>query len=234
MFKSCCCAEEQPQTKLGAAGDVSVNAPPEGLATIPVFDDTTKNGDTWDSRYGSVQRASSLPAPAEWTVTLDKPQKTILGVELDLADEEKGFVCAIRPGVIKTYNNSVEDSAQIKPNDWIVKVNGKGGDLNIYEQLKGTGKIELKLVRTSSFGINVSQKEIAPWSLCTKVPEHSITLLIVEMPSLLQDFNKANPDKFVRLRDRILTVNGITGKPQEMLKELGIARNLDITILSQP
>lgn len=176
-----------------------------------------------------------LPAPFEWTVTIDKTDGKSLGLGLEVADEKNAMVAKIFPGLVQEYNASAQGNEQIRSRDWIMKVNGTtGGSVeSMVSKLRESGKVDLMLMRTPSWTVTVNQEGK---DLCDnlKHAEDGVCLIIMDLPEGLIAWNTANPKKIIKRLDRILEVNGTSGKATDMLEMLKVSSNSNMVVMSAP
>lgn len=167
----------------------------------------------------------------EFVVTVDKPTGGITGLELDPLDKKTMQVCNVRAGVIRSYNTTASPELQVKAGDVIVAVNGCRGDSReMIKRFQEDITIELCLMRPKPWRVSIKQK---PGELLTslKCAASGISLLLVEVPSLLVDWNSGNPGKALREDDRIVSVNGIERDVRKMLEQVDRMTDLEMLLI---
>jgi hypothetical protein len=175
--------------------------------------------------------ASSVAGPEEFLVCVDKPTGGITGLELDPLDKKTMQVCNVRAGVIRSYNSTAAPDAQVKAGDVIVAVNGFRGDSReMIKRFQEDVTIELVLMRPKPWRVNIKQKAGELLS-SLKCAASGISLLLVEVPSMLDQHNASNPSRALRQDDRIVNVNGVERDVRKMLEQVDRSTELDMLII---
>lgn len=180
---------------------------------------------------GGGESAGSTGVKGEYTICVDKPIGGITGLELDPLDKKTMQVCNVRAGVIRSYNTTAPPELQVKEGDIIVAVNGVRGDASqMITRFKEDMTIELALFRPRPWRISIKQK---PGDLLSslKCAASGISLLLVDVPRTIKDFNACNARSALREDDRIIAVNGINNDVRKMLLEVDRASNLDLVLI---
>mmetsp|Transcript_64551 Transcript_64551/g.185647 ORF Transcript_64551/g.185647 Transcript_64551/m.185647 type:complete len:224 (-) Transcript_64551:71-742(-) len=217
-FWSCCCAE-------------GVN---EGKAS---FVSLTPAQDPFSEGCRQVHRTMSPsdqePLQQVFRVNLDKGSNEIpLGLHLDLSDGKVLHVCSIRPGnnPVTRHNSVVAKENQILPGDYIKAVNGISNSATaLAEAVMQRTTLQLVVQRPYCFSMRIDRAH-EPMGLDLNYSEKGTSLVITDIgPGAVR-----RRAKHVLVGDRILTVNGLAGTPEQLLMyiknanavELGMSRCL--------
>jgi hypothetical protein len=179
----------------------------------------------------SASGAASGIGPEEFLVSVDKPTGGITGLELDPLDKKTMQVCNVRAGVIRSYNNTAAPDLQVKAGDVIVGVNGCRGDSReMIKRFQEDVTIDLVLMRPKPWRVNLKQKS-GELLASLKCAASGISLLLVEVPQALEEWNATNPSKALRQDDRIVNVNGIERDVRKMLEQVDRSSELEMLVI---
>jgi len=155
----------------------------------------------------------------EISLEKDKKDKTKLGFEFDKTASDILFVtCVCDHGPVKAYNDTVAADKQMKTGQYIVAVNGiKDVAQKMADELAKADKLELLMVRPHCFTIAIAKKGALGLKLAQAAASNVITD-IEQGP--VNEWNKAYPDKVVKVGDRIVAVNENRAKGADQMQLL--------------
>jgi len=163
------------------------------------------------------------PAP-EFTISFDKdPKAKALGLDVDDSDGKYLYVTNVKAGPFKTYNEQAKPDKQLRPGDFIVRVNDKQGDAKqMLEELKTKASFEIIARRSEEICIAVDKKDTkaALGLVFPKKPAGNALLITKVNEGPFKEWNDANKDQSVCDYDRIVSVAGCQGKAADLLKKL--------------
>ncbi|CAL1143548.1 unnamed protein product [Cladocopium goreaui] len=146
--------------------------------------------------------------------------KPDLGVEK--SDADYLMIKKMTPGVA-AWNELNPASHHIGVFDRIVEVNGQAGlgkDMGRALETPSTGDVTLVLQRPSTRVLTLKR----PGKLgiiANYMPNYSLKPWIDTVAEgLVADWNKANPDSCIREHDRIMSVNGVSHPPEEVVLQM--------------
>jgi len=184
--------------------------------------------------------------PGEFNIKIDNQKKKALGIELDSMDPEKLYVTGVKKNsVVDIYNESQLDN-KLEPGLFITGVEGpevgSGGCLGIGSSKSSSPatpsgamekiltknpnqvdmvcrraiqfRIAVTLTQDQRLGINVPQKPMG----------NSLIITSVQANCPVSDWNANNPDQTVEPWDRIIAVNGQSGKVADLQKHIKTAQ----------
>jgi hypothetical protein len=184
--------------------------------------------------YGAGRPAAASENVLDFQVTLQKTPGLILGLELDLLDGVHALVCGVKPGIVANYNSTAPPARAVNLLDWIVEVNGITGNAqDMHNRLKLDKTIELRVLRTETFTVQITQDRSRTFSAVLKCATVGNALLIIdESYSPLKAWSDEHPSKAVRTNDRIVEVNGMRGNTGDMMQQIQNVGDLTLVILS--
>jgi hypothetical protein len=167
----------------------------------------------------------------EWLVTVTKGQGESVGMALDLLDSMRPQVQSVDPGgPIGRWNESAPPAEVVKPGDFIIAVNGmRGSTQAMIQNLKEATSLQILVNRPLKFDVAV--KKAGTLGVDLDYTLSSISLLINAVhPGPVDDWNEAHPEREVCAKDRITSVNGISGPAKELLQEISNSTELKLGI----
>jgi len=162
-------------------------------------------------------------AVRDYEVRVDNPKKTkTLGVELDTNDSRACFVTGIKANsLVDKHNKSADESQQISSGAYIVGFNGVSDSAtNIQKAMvKAAPSADFTIRPMENFRIAVdkSQSDIVGIDVPKKPVGHSVLITQVKEGGIIAKWNDDNPTQKIEVMDRILEVNGKTGKGQDIV-----------------
>lgn len=145
-----------------------------------------------------------------WSVTLQREDSEVWGMELDLLDPALLQVCRLVPdGLVDRYNETVSEEKQIQAGDFILQVNRSTGEASAMADQLGGSKVRLTLQRPLWHRVPLTGlgKEQELRSVLTSLPQ-SVSLYATKSISGVPG---------IRRHDRIMAVDGSTGNLQNAL-----------------
>jgi hypothetical protein len=167
-------------------------------------------------------------------VTIDPdPEVQQLGLELDMMDRTYARVIELNEGPVQAHNRKAAYCHRLHVNDYICSVNGCKGPKEFPYKFKKEKQLNLHIRRPVKFVINVQKKDGALGLDLYYEDNESPALLVTKVgEGPVSDWNADNPGKWVGRFDRIISVNGRSGKSVELLEMLKDAKeDLELTIL---
>lgn len=173
------------------------------------------------------------PGP-EFTVTMQKTEGSVLGLDVDLLDGETLHVSSIKAGMLDNHNKTAPDDCKVLPGVFIIGVNGVQGNAQLMvTRLKEDRTITLTLRRPSEFSI-VATKKGGTLGMDLNYAPTGISLLVLKVnDGPVAEWNKANPDMQVKKFDRISAVNGVAGTSKELYEKMKSSDVLHL-VISRP
>jgi len=148
-------------------------------------------------------------------------------------------VIGVEDGRISTYNASVPVRERIAPNDMIVAVNEARELESMLRQLSQRDvSVTLLVARPTKFPVKVGRGEGQSFGLKLALQKTVGTCLYVEQleaQGAVQAHNDgAAFDNRVQVKDLIQSVNGVSGSPDQMVKELQASTVVSLEVLRVP
>lgn len=158
-----------------------------------------------------------------------RAQGARLGLELDLSEGATAFIVQVGPGVVADYNSRNNGpSGTVEPGDVIMGVNGCSGNVDeMIQHLQSDEELALDMLRPQYVKVSIPEGDTC-LGLDVLFAPRGVTLLVDKIaPGMVENFNRSNKesgiDSEVRVKDRIVSVNGIVvGKegPSSLLEVL--------------
>jgi len=170
-----------------------------------------------------------------------------LGLDIDIVDSVSAVVVGIRPGLVQRWNSGHPDAA-LEEGDRIVEINGTFGNAAmIADHLKRDTEWQLLVQRPVEVVVASSQLwrlassreggcSCRPHGLHVGFAEHGTSLMIDKIhEGLMMRWNQANPEQAVKVKDRIIEVNGKRGQASDLVDTLcSSAESLRLVIRRYP
>lgn len=159
-----------------------------------------------------------------------------LGLELTVLDDNSCFVMEVTNGLVQEWNDRVHTDRQIRVGDRILEVNEDSGcAASILRRLKEDAILHVLVKRREEVSVSVTPG-IPGSSLGRDVLCHNGEGLRIQniKSNAFRDWNAQHPDCphwQVAVNDVIVEVNGLSGSPQGMLKELTRAEKLNLQVV---
>mmetsp|Transcript_59281 Transcript_59281/g.117473 ORF Transcript_59281/g.117473 Transcript_59281/m.117473 type:complete len:334 (-) Transcript_59281:39-1040(-) len=185
----------------------------------------------------------------EFKVTIDNPKKKALGLEVDNLDPAKLFVFNVKKSSVMDRYNEEQPENKIEAGCFITGVTvaddskGDGKDSSsrgsqaMEKVLKKNPKqVSLVCKRANMFCVPLSLPEKGGIGVQTPTSPLGNSLLITEVKGngAVEVWNDANPDQIIETWDRIVAIDGKSGKAAELTKLAKAAQksaNVVITIV---
>jgi len=203
----------------------------DGNATGSVLMLKAKSGDEYPAEQGS-----------EFTVSIDNPKKKALGLEVDNTDPAKLFVIGIKKGTAMERYNQEQAEKKVETGCFIVRVTsadaGSASESQAMEKIlkKNPKQVDLVCRRAKRFRIPVTLPEKG--DIGVEVPKrplgNSLLVTKVKANGAVEAWNADNQDQTVEPWDRIVAVNGKSGKVAELQKPIKAAKksaNMVLTVV---
>jgi len=201
----------------------------DGNPTGAVLMLQAKSGDAYPTEQGS-----------EFTVSIDNTKKKALGLEFDNADPTKLFVIGVKKGTVMDRYNAEQTKNKVEGGCFIVGVTaadaGSASDSQAMEKIlkKNPKQVVLVCRRAKMFRIPVTLPEKG--DIGVQVPQrplgNSLVVTKVKANGAVEAWNTENPDQKVEPWDRIVAVNGKSGKVAELQKLIKTAKKSANIVLS--
>mmetsp|Transcript_127878 Transcript_127878/g.319229 ORF Transcript_127878/g.319229 Transcript_127878/m.319229 type:complete len:235 (+) Transcript_127878:103-807(+) len=231
MLWWCCGTEDSP----GKSTFLSLNSAQEDphsettlyhQPVLPQFDEmdegTTKN-----------TKKHQLASPAFWVDLERGNADSALGLHLDLCDGKVLHVCGLRQGVpspVVAYNASVPEDKRLLPGDYIKAVNGiSSTSVALAEELKRHPALQLLVQRPYCFVKRIERK-LEPMGLDLNYSDRGASLVIMEIGT--GAVKRLAPE--IRVGDRIVSVNGMSGSPLHLLDMIKDTQTLELGVSRCP
>jgi len=154
------------------------------------------------------------------------------GMDIECVGEAL-IIARLRPGAVQEWNDSQEKHCAVRVGDRIVRVNDADGDHEaLVEELTTRRRLRMVLQRGTEFQVEL-HKGGRPLGICVISGNGKLDMLKISAlrEGVVEDWSAENPDKRIRPDDCITGVNGFSNDPERMLKELGDAEDLVLTML---
>jgi len=201
----------------------------DGKATGGTLVLKAKSGDTYPPEQGS-----------EFTASIENPKKKALGLELDNTDPAKLFVTGIKKGTGMERYNQEQPENQVAAGCFIMSVTsadaGSANDTKAMEKIlkKNPKQIDLVCRRAKRFSIPVTVPEKGEMGV--EVPKkllgNSLLVVKIKAKGAVEAWNTENPDQIVEPWDRIVAVDGKSGKAADLMKLLKAANKKPNAVLT--
>lgn len=201
-----------------------------GNAHRPFYEAKMREGDPLQDR--GLVRKEEL-GQGEFLVSVTKDT---VGTGLEV-ESIRGMllVSRVKKGPVSAWNERHADNPEVhvKPGDRIVKVNGKQGDDEmLIAEVRGSSSLTMLVRRAHQFNVTVEKngKELG-----MAVVGGNVNLDMLKISALregvIDRWNKSNPDLEVRIEDRIVVVNGVSGDPNDMIETMQQNQRLEMTLI---
>jgi len=180
-----------------------------------------------------VSSAPVQPEPIEFTIEIMKDvNKHGAGLEIQALDDML-IILKLGDGPIREWNASHDTSLTVSPGDRIVAVNDVNTDVEaLLAAIKSLTSLKIRVRRPAYFRIHIDKagKGLGAALLVNTDPLGMLTIHQLR-DGALKDWNAENPNQQLRSGDRILWVNGVTGKPNSMIAKVKKEAQLDMVLL---
>lgn len=157
------------------------------------------------------------------------------GLDVDLVDGVHALIVAVRPGAFQKWNRQNPGNT-IQPNDRIVEVNGKRGNVGeIVGELRERNMWNVRIQRPFEFECCISRQKTTSLGLDLRYAPGGTSLAICEIgPGPVQSWNSHPANAYCRffLHDRIVELNGVRGLAQHLLAASEGQETLRMKVLS--
>lgn len=184
------------------------------------------------------QVEDTRPWTGSFQVEFDTGDLPTLGLELNVAESNDLIVDGVVPDKLAhKYNQSAEEGNQILTGDRVAAVNGWAAPPSaLLKKFQESERVTLtmqhaKVVRIFvekrglKFGLKVNHDK-KPWCKFLHVVDVN--------EGAIMEYNRTCGDRGIRRGDRIIEVNNIRGKPETLLRELGMRDQIDLVIIPSP
>jgi len=132
------------------------------------------------------------------------------------------MITRISDGPIRRYNDMVTIDQEVAPWDFVVDISGIDED----------NKLTVTLRRPIGFMVSVDKSAFGSLGLDLDFHDNGASLVIMEVePGPIEEWNKKNPDREVKVDDRIIAINGARGTAEELLEICKQNSKLDMVII---
>lgn len=180
-------------------------------------------------------QGNEVQRPQELHFTIQRAGDVGIGLNVD-AHKAAAFVDDIGDGGVKDWNESHPD-AQLMLNDHIVAVNGVREDVVlILDELRSNHTWKLVVHRPTRLDLDLDLATSASLGVSLKYSPHGRTLLITDVceTGAVSCWNQRHQGKTVKIGDRILEINGMGGKAEDMLQNVPLVASLHVVVLCYP
>jgi len=179
---------------------------------------------------------------SEYTVSIDNAKKKTLGLEADSTDPAKLYVIGVKKGTIMDRYNEEQIENKVAAGCFIVGVTGadigSASDSQAMEKIlkQNPKQVDLVCRRAKTFRIPVTLPEQGGMGLEVMKKAVGNSLLVKEIHSdgAVGAWNADNPQQTVEPWDRVVAVNGKSGKAADLkkhIKEVKTAADAVLTIV---
>lgn len=147
------------------------------------------------------------------------------------------IVSDIREGVISQYNRCNEPDHQFRKHDFILTVNGHWDIQQILSEMRMQETLSFKVRRSEPFRINISKGDAARPLGCHFIFTDDSTSMSIKSISdgPVTEHNQHAPEgQRLRVFDTILSVNGVGGKPKDMIEAVRADKELILEVIRPP
>lgn len=172
---------------------------------------------------------------ADFVVQLQNPHFKALGVELDTQAISLVYVNDVKDGVVQAYNRTAKPESRLRPGQFIVKVNGvEGLASDMVDEMNRLANLRLLVRQPFTMCVAIDKKsQKGLLAGVDFVKKSAVCCLLINQlgEGPIEEWNTENPDREVRVGDRIIAVNGQKGKAADLLKKLKALNRCLITIV---
>merc|ERR1712217_803632 len=142
-----------------------------------------------------------------------------VGLDIDHIDGVAAVIESVKPGGAIYAWNAQHAAYALKENDRIVEVNGATGDVKVLiQRLKSDVQWRLMIQRPVEIQITIRKTDSDSLGLDLNYAPNSKSLLITDVSNgPMQDWNMGHPEQAIIRRDRIIEINGVRGRPMELI-----------------
>merc|ERR1712039_1133871 len=166
---------------------------------------------------------------------IQKDAESALGLDIDDSDGKYIYIVGVNSGPFKTYNEGAEPNKQLRPGDFLVRINEKEGDAaELLEELKSKEKRELNIVAKHPVDVTVAIRKTDKTAahgleFPKKVTGNALVIKKVnEGP--FKEWNDQYEDHKVCELDRIVSVAGFQGKALDLVRKLNNSQNFQVIV----
>mmetsp|Transcript_116919 Transcript_116919/g.202989 ORF Transcript_116919/g.202989 Transcript_116919/m.202989 type:complete len:271 (-) Transcript_116919:45-857(-) len=196
-------------------------------------DEVTPEVSSGQKDRGLSNEEVQTPRAEEFMVSVDKAERSGLGLDVDMTDGATLLVNGIEDGLIMMWNQRCRDQ-QVRKGDRFLEVNGIKGDARqLIEALNLSQSLKIRVRRPDLFDVTVRREgtEDKLGMELSYCPGGATLLVQAVSNGLVQQWNQANPGRKVERHDRILEVNSFSGKSQELYMRLSLPGELNLTFM---
>lgn len=170
--------------------------------------------------------------PAELKIVLKKTPGQELGLSLDIFEKVNCLISAVKEkGIVSDYNSSVESHLAIRESLYLVACNGIEDAVQLVEALKKSGAtLNLTLRRSHELTVHLVKSDGALKMNLHHVPDSSSVLITAIGEGPVTKWNTENPDRQVKVGDRIVAVNGQRGLAKDLYDSIKAVKGATFTI----
>lgn len=228
---SCCCATEEPVVVEFATpvaqSTLEEHSPCGSRPSSPsAMDDVLRDEPdlAWVPRAGAAAGVEETAFEAD----IDRASGA-LGLYLDLSDGLSLYVCRVAEDSLtptQRYNRAVPPERRLMAGDYILEVNGVSGSAaKLVQQIKMSSRLKIKVYRAVTLR-HLVRKQGQNMGLDLQFAKKSSVLCI----SQILDGAVKSSGMDIQHGDRIVRVNGKEGTSEQLLEELKISNNPDVTV----
>eukprot|EP00419_Tripos_fusus_P033475 CAMPEP_0172778666 /NCGR_PEP_ID=MMETSP1074-20121228/202029_1 /TAXON_ID=2916 /ORGANISM="Ceratium fusus, Strain PA161109" /LENGTH=351 /DNA_ID=CAMNT_0013615613 /DNA_START=6 /DNA_END=1061 /DNA_ORIENTATION=+ len=179
---------------------------------------------------------------SEFIVSIDNPKKKTLGLEVDNADPAKLFVVGVKKGTVMDGYNGEQPENKVEAGCFIMRVSAAdagnsavSGSQAMEKILKKSPKqVDLVCKRAKQFRVPLTLAEKG--DVGVQLPKRPLgnSLLVTEVKAngAVEAWNAENPDQIIEPWDRIVAVDGKSGKVAELQKLIKAAQKSGKVVLT--
>eukprot|EP00933_Yihiella_yeosuensis_P037391 TRINITY_DN31310_c0_g1_i1.p1 TRINITY_DN31310_c0_g1~~TRINITY_DN31310_c0_g1_i1.p1 ORF type:complete len:460 (+),score=97.75 TRINITY_DN31310_c0_g1_i1:108-1487(+) len=160
-----------------------------------------------------------------YTVSVDKTS-TALGLEFDKHDSSRAVIVnVLSGGAIESLNKkAASDNEKVMLYDRVLKVNGNSGNRDdLVKMCEASAKYDMTFQRPVLKQVHIDRKPGDKLGISCESPDGAAAILVTA---------SSNPD--VKLGDRIITVNGVSGNATRLVMLMQDSAMLDMVVASYP
>lgn len=173
-----------------------------------------------------------------FVVEFERGDLNDLGIEFNIVEHNELVVDGVIPDKLAArYNASAEPDAQIIPGDRVAAVNGwTAAAPAMLSKFSETERVALTFQHAvlCSFTVEKQGRKLGLIVNHDKKPWCRFLQVEALNEGLILEYNRTSGQRGLRTGDRIVEVNGIRGRPETLLRELGTKDRVELTYIPSP
>jgi len=223
--------DKEPEPVADAAPEPEPAPPVEAPAPAPAELETKP-----EDQAAAVEPQAEAAVAEAFEIDVSGPSKTgpRWGIRHDAFEGIGIHVQKVEAGPFQSYNSGVAEDKALKPDDFIVVVNGKTETADMVEELKTADRVVVQVQRPSALTVRI-KKRGDKMGISLRYQDHVSTVVLIsqlETSGAVPDYNAATEKKNrVKVFDFIKAVNGSSGSVDEVVRATKSSETLYISLL---